>query len=160
TGARDFAACVGARVDCRVCVALRATYRLSTTELECDRFDDGIANASCDAGGEDSRASCGDGVVQPARGEECDDRNHTNGDGCSDGCIIEHCGDGWVDTDRGEQCDDGNNEDGDGCSAACRIGAGDGCVTDCRVEGECGDGVIQRDRGETCDDGNTVDGDG
>jgi uncharacterized repeat protein (TIGR01451 family) len=84
---------------------------------------------------------CGDGVLDP--GEECDDGNNVDGDGCSADCKIEYCGDGNL--DPGEECDDGNNVDGDGCSA------------DCTLE-YCGDGVLNP--GEECDDGNNVDGDG
>ncbi|HEY2404602.1 MAG TPA: DUF4215 domain-containing protein [Polyangiaceae bacterium] len=32
---------------------------------------------------------CGDGIVQMDQGEECDDQNNTNGDGCSSACKIE-----------------------------------------------------------------------
>ena len=86
---------------------------------------------------------CGDGTLDP--GEECDDGNNVDGDGCSADCTVEgFCGDGVL--DPGEECDDGNNVDGDGCSA------------NCTVEGFCGDGVL--DPGEECDDGNNVDGDG
>ena len=94
---------------------------------------------------------CGDGNVD--EGEQCDDGNNTNGDGCSNDCKIETpppppcCGDGHV--DAGEQCDDGNTVDGDGCSSTCQIE---------QPPQLCGNGVV--DAGETCDDGNTVDGDG
>jgi len=88
-------------------------------------------------------SKCGDGTVDP--GEECDDGNNIDGDGCSADCFLESkCGDGTV--DEGEECDDGNNVDGDGCSA------------DCFLESKCGDGIV--DEGEECDDGNTTDGDG
>lgn len=66
---------------------------------------------------------CGDGVVDP--GEQCDDANIANGDGCSNVCRIEipndqpSCGNGTV--ELGEQCDDGNNGNGDGCSTLCQI---------------------------------------
>ena len=61
---------------------------------------------------------CGDRHLDA--GEECDDGNHVNGDGCSSTCHPEFqpsCGDGHL--DAGEQCDDGNHADGDGCSANC-----------------------------------------
>ncbi|KAK9318955.1 hypothetical protein V1517DRAFT_342179 [Lipomyces orientalis] len=32
---------------------------------------------------------CGDGIVQPRLGEQCDDGNNVNGDGCSSNCTIE-----------------------------------------------------------------------
>jgi len=35
---------------------------------------------------------CGDGVIEPELGEQCDDENLDNGDGCSASCLIE---DGW-----------------------------------------------------------------
>src|SRR5690606_31473708 len=64
---------------------------------------------------------CGDGTLDRARGETCDDRNAEDGDGCSPVCSIEpgfsctgepstcapsRCGDGVLDPD--EACDHGN----------------------------------------------------
>ena len=92
---------------------------------------------------------CGDGNLDP--GEQCDDGNNIDGDGCSSICEIEipvpYCGDGNL--DLGEQCDDGNNIDGDGCSSICEIEI---------CDPYCGDGNL--DPGEQCDDGNNIDGDG
>ena len=74
---------------------------------------------------------CGNGVVDDGtngtedRGEQCDDGNFTNGDGCSWDCRRPFCGDRLVDTyDKDgvsftETCDDGNTTDGDGCAATC-----------------------------------------
>jgi cysteine-rich repeat protein len=95
---------------------------------------------------------CGDGNQDA--GEECDDGNNVDGDGCSAACCIEYppppvCGDG--NQDAGEECDDGNTVDGDGCSATC-------CIEYVPPPPCCGDGHM--DAGEECDDGNTVDGDG
>lgn len=65
---------------------------------------------------------CGDGYVNVAAGEVCDDGNATSGDGCSADCrSTEVCGNGIVDIAAGEQCDDGNTTDGDGCSATCQL---------------------------------------
>jgi cysteine-rich repeat protein len=62
--------------------------------------------------------TCPDGHVDA--GEQCDDGNTVNGDGCSSTCRVEHvCGDESI--DAGEQCDDGNTVNGDGCSSTCRI---------------------------------------
>ena len=64
---------------------------------------------------------CGDGRVDAAHGETCDDGNQGSGDGCSATCQDEGtpvCGNGVVET--GEECDDGNTTPGDGCDAACR----------------------------------------
>jgi cysteine-rich repeat protein len=101
---------------------------------------DRIARAACLAsvGGQ-----CGDGAVDA--GEECDDGNAADGDGCSSTCRLPpRCGD--RDLDPGEECDDGNTTGGDGCSAACTR------------EPRCGDGTL--DPGEGCDDRNQVEGDG
>jgi len=96
---------------------------------------------------------CGDGTVSP--GEECDDENTANGDGCSSRCDVEPgyvcfeptggasecnmtCGDGFV--DEGEECDDGDansDTEPDACRERC-------------VEASCGDGVT--DTGEECDE--------
>ena len=52
-------------------------------------------------------------------GEECDDGNTENGDGCDSKCLKEECGNGRM--DYGEDCDDGNQLGGDGCSENCKI---------------------------------------
>ena len=93
---------------------------------------------------------CGDSTVDA--GEQCDDGNTTNSDGCEADCTTTPpvgCGDGVVDAAAGEECDDGNNTNGDGCEANCKLPVS---------AGVCGDGAV--DAGEQCDDGNTTDGDG
>ncbi len=87
-------------------------------------------------------ATCGDGRANQS-GEECDDGNAVNGDGCDNNCTITRCGNNVV--TAGEECDDGNATNGDGCDTNCTVS-------------RCGNGVV--DPGETCDDGNAVDGDG
>lgn len=94
---------------------------------------------------------CGDTVLND--GEECDDGNNLDDDGCSSICedeivIPPLCGDGTQ--DPGEDCDDGNNTNGDGCSATCE--------DEIIIPPFCGDGT--QDPGENCDDGNNLDGDG
>ncbi|HVK86756.1 MAG TPA: DUF4215 domain-containing protein [Kofleriaceae bacterium] len=60
--------------------------------------------------------ACGDSTID--EGEQCDDGNTYDGDGCSATCEKEACcGDGTL--DPGEQCDDGNTVSGDGCSSTC-----------------------------------------
>jgi cysteine-rich repeat protein len=146
--------------------------------------DDGAANSDTTPGAcrtDCSDPGCGDNVVDPSLGEQCDDGNTVDGDGCDSLCRDEGtdpiCGDGFVEGD--EECDDGNNVNGDGCSAECMsefCGDGvvqegeecddgaansdmtpDACRLDC-VEPYCGDGVD--DTGEECDDGNEESGDG
>src|SRR5262245_59763180 len=86
-------------------------------------------------GGEE--ATCGNGVVE--RGDQCDDGNRVDGDGCTSTCKIPRsCGNGRVES--GEQCDDGNTVSGDGCSDTCQI----------EQQPACGDGHV--DAGEQCDD--------
>ncbi len=118
-------------------------------------------------------AACGDGVVNQA-GEECDDGNAVDGDGCDHNCTPTSCGNGVV--TAGEACDDGNLLDGDGCDFNCTVTGcgngvvttgeecddgnavnGDGCDDNCTVP-RCGNGVA--DPGEQCDDGNATNGDG
>src|SRR3954468_13215 len=101
---------------------------------------------------EDSPPRCGDGIVDAAYGEECDDGNTIAGDGCSALCDHElsvTCGNGAVNASTGEQCDDGNTASGDGCSATCQV-----------EPPRCGDGIVDANNGEECDDGNTIAGDG
>ncbi len=65
---------------------------------------------------------CGNGIIET--GEECDDGNKVDGDGCTANCELEPsvhgCGDGVVDAWLGEECDDGNIDNGDGCSIVCK----------------------------------------
>lgn len=62
---------------------------------------------------------CGNGLLEA--GEQCDDGNIFNGDGCSSGCRIEYpdCGNGIKNI--GEECDDGNVDYGDGCTPLCKL---------------------------------------
>ncbi|MCC6523876.1 MAG: hypothetical protein IT373_14555, partial [Polyangiaceae bacterium] len=93
---------------------------------------------------------CGDGVLDTAAGETCDDGNHDNTDACPDGdggtCQPATCGDGLVwSTDGGtEACD------GDGAGVA---GETPTCDDDCTAV-VCGDGNANTTAGEGCDDGN------
>lgn len=75
---------------------------------------------------------CGDGVVDEALGESCDD-GAANADApstCRADCTLPYCGDGIV--DRDEDCDDANAFGGDGCRPDCS-------VEDGTVEGEPND---------------------
>ncbi len=85
-------------------------------------------------------AICGDGVA--GCGEQCDDGNTVDGDGCDATCRREFCGDAIVQDGLGEECDDGNRN------------PVDGCTNDCTV---CGDGVVTPP--EECEGGNTSSGD-
>jgi len=96
------------------------------------------------------QSNCGDGVVQTEFGEQCDDGNRANGDGCSDTCQIEPC---WTCVHQPSACtplaadtacpDDGNVCTTDVCDnsgncthppgnagTVCRPAAGECDVTD------------------------------
>ena len=62
-----------------------------------------------------ANAICGDGVPDP--GEQCDDSNLIDDDGCDSNCTTTGCGNNITTT--GETCDDGNLISGDGCSSEC-----------------------------------------
>lgn len=100
-------------------------------------------------------ASCGNNATQLYLGEECDDGNTDNGDGCDSDWQIESgytClgfplseWSPWPNSvvDGSETCDDGNSSDGDGCSSTCEIESGwywDGASpSSCE---SCGNGII------------------
>jgi cysteine-rich repeat protein len=99
--------------------------------------DDDAAGERCSAGlpnGLVEVSDCGNGRIDP--GEECDDGNQVNGDGCQVTCRLPRCGDGIVDV--GEECDDGNASPFDGCTNACTV---------------CDNSVVTAP--EECDDANT-----
>ncbi|MEM9068093.1 MAG: DUF4215 domain-containing protein [Myxococcota bacterium] len=138
-------------------------------EFDASRSDTGVIERD-GGGGVDGGTdpACGDNSVDP--GEECDDGNTRDGDGCDSECNVEaECGDSRL--DPGEGCDDGNTEDGDGCDSTCRREAfcgdgnmdpdevcddgnnrsGDGCRSDCASDETCGNGVRDAHVGEACD---------
>lgn len=65
-----------------------------------------------------STEACGNGIVDPAAGEACDDTVQTAT--CDADCTLPVCGDGEHNAGAGEVCDDGNTVDGDLCSADCQ----------------------------------------
>ena len=104
---------------------------------------------------------CGNEIVEI--GEQCDDGNLDETDGCLNDCTYTFCGDGYMQNPNGiglggplddgdESCDDGANNDLlNSCTDVCTLTF-------------CGDGFIQDPNGqgivEGCDDGNIIDGDG
>ncbi|MCA9516000.1 MAG: hypothetical protein KC635_13735, partial [Myxococcales bacterium] len=103
-------------------------------------------SASCDS--DCTPVVCGDGVVNIAAGEECDDGGTDDGDGCSASCAVE---DGWVCGGAPSQCDewcgDGVVEAWEECDPLF-----DTCDADCTAI-VCGDGTRNLDAGELCEDG-------
>ncbi len=110
--------------------------------------------------------SCGNGIVDAADGEQCDDGNTVNGDGCNNNCLYS-CSNPTTDcTGTPAPCDkwacgaashacqsvpDSTKNDTT-CGSALVCNASGSCVN------ACGNGIV--DTGEACDDGNTVNGDG
>jgi len=79
-----------------------------------------------DAGADDARAAdgggtCSNGTVE--LGEQCDDGNLVDTDGCRNGCVWARCGDGVVRA-HVEECDDGNTSSADACSSSCQSCSG------------------------------------
>lgn len=120
--------------------------------------DDGAANSNSTADAcrtDCSLPSCGDGVTDT--GEECDDGNADDSDGCTSLCTS--CGNGLV--GGTEQCDDGNNAAGDCCSPSCTYEAyGTSCTgpsaTQCTAPGCNGTGtcsLLPANENVACDDG-------
>jgi cysteine-rich repeat protein len=66
-------------------------------------------------------ATCGDGLIDAAYGEQCDDgSNDGSYNGCNADCTLgPRCGDGVLDEIEG--CDDGNRRNNDGCNVNCRV---------------------------------------
>jgi cysteine-rich repeat protein len=178
-------ACAGTPVSCddgNACTddacqpATGCTHTSNTAP--CNDGDPCTPTDTCDGAGlcTGGGTLCGNGDVDVACGEQCDDGNTVPDDGCTD-CVNETavCGDGV--REGTEECDDGNEDNIDACTNACvsaRCGDGfvyegveecddgnavanDGC-TDCVSDPPvCGNGRIEV--GETCDDGNTDTGD-
>jgi len=77
--------------------------------------DDGNKKAGDGCSASCTSERCGDGVVTPSLGEECD----ATASNCLN-CKWLYCGDTILTAALGEDCDDGNVRRGDGCSENCR----------------------------------------
>lgn len=86
---------------------------------------------------------CGDGIVDAAAGEQCDDGG-VQTPSCELDCTLSRCGDSIINTLAGEQCDDGNLDDTDECLNTCQSNP---------LFAVCGDGIVNAVAGEQCDDG-------
>ena len=120
------------------------------------------------AGSKLGNSTCGNGDV--ADGEDCDDGNLTNGDGCTSDCLHEGsspdvasvCGNAIL--EPGETCEKNlisDNEFPNGCNPKTCLHTGTGPCSHDPSDPKlscCGNGTI--DKGEDCDDSNSVPGDG
>lgn len=90
-----------------------------------EQCDDGNRKPGDGCNSACKKETCGDGIVTPSLGEECDTKQlPTNREqpyeGCDASCKITYCGDGVVQSELKETCDDRNGVNGDGCSALCQ----------------------------------------
>lgn len=129
----------------------------STLEgMSCGSSNAVCKNGACTAG------TCGDRLLDA--GEQCDDGNTVDGDGCDSDCLyscssntdcddlnpcngVETC----AATDTGKMCQPGTPEaDGTNCAA------GKICSSGICRSSFCGDGYTDAKKGETCDPPNTI----
>lgn len=141
-----------------------ADAALPPGDLACQGMQDG---ASCGDGplicrrGFCRTSRCGDGFIDKARGEQCDDSNLTAGDGCEPGSCQYSCEDkascqNGTPCDGEEQCTANHTcvpdpDPAKGTGMPCKRAGNDGTCDDkgyCLTPG-CGDGVVAA--GEQCD---------
>jgi cysteine-rich repeat protein len=128
------------------------------TELETCAYgieDCPVCDGTCHMG-QGNRSYCGDGLLDSANGEECDDalfNSDTNPNACRTTCQLAGCGDSVIDS--GENCDDGN-----AVTESCTYGQSwcavcdSTCVRTVGATSYCGDGVVDTANAEECDDAN------
>ena len=154
-------------------LAIETSSSGQTDDTDAFTSSTGEPPSETSSNGNESDPECGNARLEP--GEQCDDGNLLNDDGCSKSCLEEFCGDGVLQASEGcdlgpdnadfrtctsaclknvcgdghpgpdETCDDGNTDDDDGCSSACTLET-------------CGNGRLEA--GEQCDDGNNNNDDG
>ena len=139
---------------------------VSVMQEVCD--DD--TDSDCNGNNDNGCYECGNNILE--QGEQCDDGNTTNDDGCEDDCKLKDstCGDGTVDSN--EDCDPEASNASEDCTSGCTFRSNtcgnsqvdlnnweecdssdsddpnrDDCV-DCMIE-LCGNGVVNP--GEECD---------
>jgi hypothetical protein len=112
------------------------------------------SSGSSESSGEESSstgipASCGNGMVEPDAGEECEPATPENTAACDADCTLPLCGDNWHNP---------ANELAPGLFEECDAGpdGADDCDVDCTLV-VCGDGITNAIAGEQCDEGEDTD---
>jgi hypothetical protein len=138
----DRAACIDHKIECEVCKALNDLDGLSR---DCDEFDNGVLDGSCDGAG----PVCGDNSVNRPE-EACDG---IDDDACPGDCIApgqagectcavaQECGNNV--TEGTEHCD---GDDANACPGQC---IAPGQPNECTCPSDCGNGI--RESTEECD---------
>jgi cysteine-rich repeat protein len=104
-------------VRCRTCHAIARMDALPNPN--CDLVDNGVGDGSC--------SYCGNGELESASGEACDDGNQVDGDCCDAECRLESAS-GSEGPYGDPSCSDGIDNDCDGYTDGAAFGCGD---TDC-----------------------------
>ena len=106
-------ACTGGMCESGTCTVASCVNAAKCAACTTGFCNGGGATGTCNA------STCGDGCVDPSKGEQCDPPNGTT---CSATCqtiaVTAVCGNGVI--EAGEQCDDGNLLDLDGCDSKCK----------------------------------------
>lgn len=113
-GAQSNCGCPGGGMGVQVC----ASDGRSFGACDCS----GATGGTGGSGGGPDLTKCGDGVKDTDLGEQCDDGNEIQDDGCTNACTTPVCGDAIV--QAGEDCDDGDKEINDMCPSDCNDGSG------------------------------------
>ena len=137
------------------------TESSSTTIFDSSTTSTSVSTVSTVPPTNPPKPSCGDGAID--LGEECDDGNSRDGDGCSKACLKEFCGDGEVQYGLKENCDNGRRcffgllvplEGTCRTDADCNLDpnrpgkcqwdqdANTECASDCKLQNLCGNGVV------------------
>ncbi len=163
--------------DCDDGMACNGAETCNTSTHVCTNPADLADGTSCGGGnvcrgGSCVAPSCGNTIVET--GEDCDDGNSTNGDGCDNDCTYS--------CTAAADCDDGDLCNGvESCNTTTHVCAGgssasdgtvcdrdgmtstrDICLSMTCVASSCGDTFVDDTMGgtEDCDDGNSTNGDG
>ncbi len=124
------------------------------------------ASTDYDAGTGIPESLCGNGIVEEEEGEQCDDGNFTEWDGCDTLCAYS-CSD-VPDCDDLDVCNGQEACDADTHTCAFGEAAADGtscgvmrsCNSGVCIDNVCGDGIEQQESEEECDDGDLDDSNG